>query len=166
MKRKQIAGPSVRQALESGRCLPLHPYLKDYLGYCFIKGALRIRIAVDRELSRFGVVAPQFGMLIILREAGPMTQVDLGSQMAIDKATMVRMIDNLEEKKFLTRATSSTDRRAKYLEITPAGRHAVRKMDAARKRAEDEALVVLNQDERAQLKRILAKLLMSSDSLK
>ena len=75
-------------------------------------------------------------------------------------------VDDLENKKFLTRPTSRTDRRAKFLEITAAGRAAVRKMDAARKRAEDTVLVDLSKDERAQLKRILAKLLMGSPTVK
>ena len=137
----------------------LHPYLNSYLGYCFYKAAARIRGKVDRRLAEFGVVAPQFGMLIILQQAGAMTQRELGSFMDIDKATMVRMIDGLEAKKFLTRTTTKTDRRAKRLEITKKGAQTLIKMNKARIRAEQEFLKDLGTKEQAQLRSIVAKLI-------
>src|ERR1035437_20139 len=86
----------------------LHQSLKKYIGYCFYKTAASMRAKVDHRFAPFGLVAPQFGMLIILREQGPITQMELGSYMAIDKATMVRMIDVLEGKKLVTRTQSKT----------------------------------------------------------
>ncbi len=137
----------------------LHPYLKNYLGYCFYKAAARIRGKVDRRLAEFGVVAPQFGMLIILQQAGGMTQGELGSFMDIDKATMVRMIDGLETKGFLTRTTTKSDRRAKRLEITKLGAKNLLKMNKARMRAEEEFLTDLGTQEQAQLRSIVSKLI-------
>lgn len=137
----------------------LHPFLKKYLGYCFYKTAAKIRAQVDQELEPFGIVAPQFGMLITLLSQGPMTQGELGAFMAVDKATMVHMIDGLEENRFLTRVTSKKDRRANLLEVTKAGQRAVKEMDAARKRAENNFLKPLNAVERRQLRAIVSKLI-------
>ena len=136
----------------------LHPDLKRYLGYCFYKAAAHIRGKVDRQLQPFGVVAPQFGMMIVLETHGSKTQGELGQFMGMDKATMVRMIDGLEAKKFVTRVPSQEDRRANRLEITKTGRLAIVKMDQARQRAETEFLKVLSPKERVQLAAIVAKL--------
>ena len=138
--------------------LHLHPDLKEYLGYCFYKAATRIRSMVDLELAPFGVVAPQFGMLIILDSQGSMTQGELAEFMSMDKATMVRMIDGLQAKKFLTRVPSKQDRRSNRLAITPSGRSVLVKLDQARERAEGEFLAALSRKEQAQLRAIIGKL--------
>jgi DNA-binding MarR family transcriptional regulator len=136
----------------------LHPFLKQYMGYCFYKAAGHIRSQVDQQLAPFGVIAPQFAILNVLQNLGPLTQGELGHHMAIDKATMVRMIDGLEAKKFVTRVKSKTDRRANGLEVTKAGTAAVLKMNEARKRAEEEFLKPLTKEERLQLRAIVSKL--------
>ena len=56
--------------------------------------------------------------------------------MGMDKTTMVRMIDGLENAKLVTRVPSKTDRRANLLQVAEAGQLAKVKMDEARKRAE------------------------------
>lgn len=160
MKRKSHdARPNLMHSLEHAKCVPMHPYLKEYVGYTLLKVALRIRAAVDAGLAEFGIIGPQFGMLVILREMGPLTQSELGAQMAIDKATMVRFIDALEERKYLTRATSASDRRAKFLQLTPSGRQALNRMDEVRRRAENEVLSPLSAAEREQLRRIAHKMI-------
>jgi DNA-binding MarR family transcriptional regulator len=160
MKQKsKIPGPSLQQSMDAAKCLPLHPYLKKYLGYCFFKAAARFRGAMDRQLAQFGIVGPHFGMMVLIREMGPQTQVELGQQMGMDKATMVRMIDGLEAKKFLKRVTTPEDRRAKRIELTPQGLQAINKMDEARKRAEKEMLGNLTAAEREQLRDIVMKIL-------
>jgi MarR family transcriptional regulator for hemolysin len=166
--------PTKRKATESnldptlaaGKCVSLHPYLKEYIGYCMLRVALRIRASIDRELAIFGLVAPQFGMLVLLRESGPMTQIELGSHMSIDKATMVRLLDILEAKKFLTRTTAADDRRAKRLEITASGKQALVKMDALRRKAENEVLAGLSMEERDQLRKTISKLIATTSDLK
>ena len=141
----------------------MHPDLRGYLGYCFFKVANRIRAKVDEKLRPFGVVAPQFGMLRLLDSGGSMTQKELGEFMGMDKATLVRMIDGLEELKFLKRVPSTTDRRINHLVLTAAGRTSMRKMDGARKLAENEFLAVISRAEQRQLRAIVDKLIDLSD---
>ena len=148
--------------MDTPQAMPcFHKELKKYLGYCFYKTALALRSKVDQRYARFGLVAPQYGMLIILTDAGPLTQNELGQSMVIDKATMVRMIDVLEEKKYVTRTQSKTDRRANYLEITKAGRAVLDKLDEERRAAEEEFLQPLTPAEKTQLKSIIDKLVNS-----
>jgi DNA-binding MarR family transcriptional regulator len=137
----------------------LHAALKSYLGYCFYKAATKIRAMVDERLEDFRVVAPQFGMLIILQVHGSQTQAELGQQVGMDKASMVRMLDGLEGLGLVKRLQSQQDRRANHLQITTKGRQAIVKMDKVRRQAEELFLAPLSAAERSQLTNIVGKLL-------
>jgi DNA-binding MarR family transcriptional regulator len=112
-------------------------------------------------MAAHGLVAPQYGMMFLLDLEGPMTQNELGAYVAVDKATMVRMIDGLEEKKWVLRVPSPKDRRANQLRLTPAGKQIIKRLDQLRKRAEEEFLAPLSETERAQLSVIVNKLVTS-----
>lgn len=90
-----------------------------------------------------------------------MTQNELGAYVGVDKATMVRFIDGLEEKKWVLRVPNKEDRRANHLEITRAGKQAIQKLDELRKQAEKEFLSPLNESERNQLRTIVNKLIVA-----
>ena len=150
--------PIYNPALPPAQKTKLHQSLKRYLGYCFYKTAACMRAKVDERFAPYGLVAPQFGMLILVKEQGPITQMELGTYMAIDKATMVRMLDIMQEKKLITRTQSKTDRRANHLEITKAGEIMLNKLNEARKVAEEEFLRPLNKTEREQLAVLINKL--------
>lgn len=141
----------------------IHPTLQNYAGYCLSKAAMRGRSLVDSELKAYGVVAPQYGILSMLANVGSMTQVELGGYMAIDKATMVRMLDGLEELGYLKRVAQAEDRRSKKLVLTKKGETTLVKMSAARNRAEEAFFGILTDKEREALRAITRKLLQIGD---
>lgn len=141
----------------------LHPFLKDRIGYCFSKAALKVRSFLDAELEQWGVVGPQFGMLLILRSGGSVNQIELGRCMHIDKATMVRLIDSLEEMGFVTRTTLPEDRRSKRLSITKAGLQVLEKMERASLKAEEQAYGHMTAAEKKTLHLLLKKVLRIED---
>lgn len=147
-------------AKSAGTSLPggVHPQLRGYTGYCFCKTAARFRSLIDEALASYGVIAPQLGMLSLLRDLGPMNQIELGQVTRIDKATMVRMIDGLESKGYLSRVSAANDRRAKRLELTALGASHLKKMILLREATEERFLSVLKKTERTQLKEIIRKL--------
>lgn len=138
----------------------VHPQLKSNTCYCIVKVATRMRARLDERLQPFNLIGPQYAILRLLSIQGRMTQVELGAFMAMDKATMVRMIDGLEEKGFMKRLQSETDRRAKWLELTAGGKKVLGKLDGLREEAESEFLSVLSEAEKKQLKAIVSKLLV------
>lgn len=142
-------------------CERLHPHLTNYVGYCLSKIALRLRSNFDARIQQFGLVAPQYAMMLVLKIDGAMTQIELGSYMAIDKATMVRLIDGLEEQGYVQRSQHATDRRAKMLEVTPKGRQICAKLEKQRIEAEDEFLKPLAPAEQAALREIVKKLIQA-----
>lgn len=141
----------------------LHPFLKERIGYCMTKATLKVRAALDTALDKWGVVGPQYGMLQILKRGGPVNQIELGSCMHIDKATMVRLLDSLEERGYVKRITMPEDRRAKRLELTKSGLAALEKMDVASKEAEAEVLGNLTAAEKQQLHSLVKKILTIED---
>lgn len=138
----------------------VHPQLMHNTCYCIVKVATRMRAKLDEYLQPFQLIGPQYAMLKLVNLEGRMTQVELGGLMAMDKATMVRMIDGLEQRGYLKRVQNDVDRRAKWLELTGAGKKVLVKLNGFRELAEAEFLAKLSPTEKKQLKEIVAKLLV------
>lgn len=147
-----ILAPAIKDAP-----IRIHPSMRSFTGYCLYKVALRLRGRMDHELESFGLVAPQCGMMALLKTIGPMTQIELGSHLSIDKATMVRFLDILENKKFLIRVTDPKDRRAKVLQVTKAGEKILEAALKIKARVEEEVFAPLTKSERETFRALIAK---------
>jgi len=75
-------------------------------------------------LAPIRLTARQVGILTLVIELQPMNQKALGDQLRIDRTTMVTLIDDLEEKGYVSRRRHPGDRRAFLIEPTAAGRSA------------------------------------------
>lgn len=131
--------------------------MRQFTGYCLYKVAVRLRSRMDELLKDLGLVAPQCGMLALLNRVGPMTQIELGNHMAIDKATMVRFLDGLQKKKLITRIENSKDRRAKVLQVTSAGTKLLNAIAKVRDQVENEIFANLTKKEFETLRALIAK---------
>lgn len=139
----------------------VHPVLAGYFGYCHAKSALLFRAELVAEYSKVGMQPPQAGLLDILSKSGPMNQLTLGEQMGVDKATMVKLIDGIEALGFITRKTHPTDRRAKIVEVTPAGKKVLPKLLQMRNKTEKEFLSGLTEQEAETYRELTFKLFLS-----
>lgn len=72
-------------------------------------------------------VAPRGHCVLSAAEAGEFTQKDLADIVGLDKTTMVVTVDELERAGLAERVPSTTDRRARIIRVTPAGKKVVRK---------------------------------------
>jgi DNA-binding MarR family transcriptional regulator len=57
-------------------------------------------------------------------------QVAVASALGMDRATMMAIVDRMEQRRLVIRQRSSTDRRRQELYLTPAGQNALRKAKA------------------------------------
>ncbi len=89
---------------------------------------------------------------------GQQTQTELAQLIGLDKTTMVVTLDALERAGFAERRPSDTDRRARVIAVTPAGRRAVEKGEAVVARVQEEVLSVLPKGEREALLKALMNL--------
>ena len=93
---------------------------------------------------------------------GDMTQIRLAELSALDKTTMVVTLDKLEKSGLAERRLSHTDRRARIVAVTPAGKRAVGKAQAIVARMYGSVLSVLPTDDREVFLRSLSTLVAST----
>jgi MarR family transcriptional regulator, transcriptional regulator for hemolysin len=87
--------------------------------------------------------------LSLLRSGtGDCTQNALGRKIGIDKTTMVVTIDELEAAGLAERRPSPTDRHARVITVTEAGRRMVREAERIAERVQNDVLATLPDDER------------------
>ena len=100
--------------------------LPNLLGY----NLRRAQIALWRDFNRTvrdDDVRPGVFSLLILVDANPgIAQIDLATQLDIDKATIVGLVHRLQRQQWVTRKTSTADRRRQGVYITATGRAALK----------------------------------------
>jgi MarR family transcriptional regulator, transcriptional regulator for hemolysin len=90
----------------------------------------QVKHALHDELSAALMevgISPRAHCVLAKAAEGGQTQSRLAERTALDKTTMVVTIDELERAGLAERRTSSTDRRARIIEVTPAGQRLVTK---------------------------------------
>jgi DNA-binding MarR family transcriptional regulator len=90
-----------------------------------------------------------------------LTQTELAGMIGLDKTTMVVTVDELERKGFAERIPSPTDRRARVIKVTDAGRAKVAEGQEIVTRVQNEVLDSLPLSERAAFVAALMKLVGS-----
>lgn len=98
-------------------------------------------------------------ILALLVERGPLSQQQLADLTGVNRTIVVKLIDVLEDRGFVTRARNPTDRRSYALQPTAAGLAALRTLQPAVERGDDRFTSGLSAAERARLNQILGSLL-------
>jgi MarR family transcriptional regulator, transcriptional regulator for hemolysin len=93
-------------------------------------------------------ISPRAHAVLITAMCGEHTQSEIARQVGLDKTTMVVTVDELEAAGLAERRPSSTDRRARVIAVTEAGRHKVEQADRVFDRVRDDVLSVLEPEER------------------
>jgi DNA-binding MarR family transcriptional regulator len=115
---------------------------------------------VGEALAREGVRKYHFRVLVALADDGPLSQAELGRRLGIDRSDMAAVTTELEERGYLTRRRDDADRRRNVVALTPAGSERLERMDAAVEAAQAQLLEALDAGERAQLSRLLARIVL------
>jgi MarR family transcriptional regulator, transcriptional regulator for hemolysin len=88
-------------------------------------------------------VSPRGHCVLSSAQAGEFTQKELAEMVGLDKTTMVVTLDELERAGFAERVPSTTDRRARIIRITPAGKRVVGKGKVIVQEIQDDVLAAL-----------------------
>ncbi|MBU2662497.1 MarR family transcriptional regulator [Actinoplanes bogorensis] len=125
------------------------------LGLLLRRAHDRVAAAIDEALLPFGFERRHLMVLMRLRADGPLTQRDLVAQTDHDKASIVRIVDDLERLDLASRELVPGDRRLRAVTLTDHGREVLgRARDAARP-AEAAATKALSPDQTEQLHHLL-----------
>lgn len=98
-------------------------------------------------------------LLAALRDNGALPQQNLCDRMHMTQNTVVAWLNELEHAGYLDRVRDPDDRRKHNVAITTDGLAALERAERELYRLEEEVLAPLTADERAQLRRLLAKAL-------
>lgn len=77
------------------------------------------------------------------------TQLEIATQLGIDKSTLVPLLDRLEKDGLMVRTVSERDRRVRIPQATPAGVTMVKKVAIARDAAINDRLAAIPPSQRA-----------------
>ena len=101
----------------------------------------------------------EFGLLSLVSAQPGQSQQSIGTQLAIDRTTIVALVDRLEALGFLERRRRQDDRRVHGLHVTAKGRRALPAMERVVSALHDEFLAPLDRRERQQLSDLMTRLL-------
>lgn len=117
-----------------------------------------LRLAVECSIEGTGLVLTDFSVLEALLHKGPLTITEIQKKALLATGSMTAAVDRVERKGLIVRRTTSTDRRARVLELTAAGRKLIEKAFAQHAEDLESIMAVLSRTEKEQLYRLARKL--------
>lgn len=111
-----------------------------------------------RVLSAFDLTTSQYGALLFLDSEQGQRLTYLSDRLILDKSTITRIVNQLEQNGLVRRVTDPEDRRAQRVVLTPRGVERRHYACDAHEASLKSRLGALSQDEQAQLYALLHKL--------
>jgi DNA-binding MarR family transcriptional regulator len=131
------------------------PALASRLGYLLKHAQLRLFDLTSSAMAPYGVSGRECAVLIVIDDRVPLSQQEVARRLAVDRTTMVALIDDLESKGLVQRRQDTDDRRKNVVALTDAGLDTLRRATKAGHEAELRFLGPLSDDETAKFKETL-----------
>jgi len=99
-----------------------NPRLGDFVPYLLSITSNKVsgRIALEYR-TRFGLSVPEWRVMAVLGDSGPLTQRDLTRLTVMDKVAVNRACKGLEDRGLVSRQPNAHDGRSHLLELTASG---------------------------------------------
>jgi DNA-binding MarR family transcriptional regulator len=127
------------------------------LGLLMRRAHDRAATALVQALRPLGLELRHFAVLIALSTHGPMSQRDLVAATGSDKASMVRVVDDLEARELVVRRPHPGDRRIHTVEMTAGGLEVFDAAHVSARPIADQLVAHLRPGEAAQLLDLLTR---------
>ena len=124
--------------------------LSRNFGFILNDVARLMRTAFDRRVKALGLTRSQWWVLNHLFRNDGITQSELADLLEIEKATLGRLLDRMEQKGWVRRENHAGDRRAKRVFLTQEVEPALKAMRAAAAELRRDALGELSADQQGQ----------------
>ncbi|WP_248964381.1 MarR family winged helix-turn-helix transcriptional regulator [Sphaerisporangium perillae] len=139
--------------------VPTARMLAESTGWLLNDVAREVTLRLEEALKGDDLRWRDYGVLVVLESAGPLSQQEIGRRLAVDRSTMVHIIDLLEQRGLVARGRDRADRRAYAIELTDAGRALlVEVLHPLTAEVHERVVGGLAPEDRAHLDRILARL--------
>ena len=101
--------------------------LDGLLGYLLRRAQGAMHRDFMAAMADFELTQKQAATLWLIQANAGVSQVEVAAALGMDRATMMAVTDRLEDRGFVIRKRSTTDRRRQELYLTPAGQSTLRK---------------------------------------
>lgn len=132
--------------------------LAGRIGFLLARAHLIARGKADSALAELGLSMKAYAALATVASDGAVSQQALSRRIGMDPATMVDVIDSLEQSGHLVRKRNPRDRREYALQPTAKGRALFARADRAIAAAEAETLRGMKPDQRRLLSQLLGQI--------
>jgi DNA-binding MarR family transcriptional regulator len=105
-----------RQSLEHSTAIP-----NEHIGLLIAAARRRIKQAVGDRARRYSLTAPQFWVLVAIRETRGTSLRELAARLRMDEPTASRVVTALIQRKLVRTEEHPTDRRRSCLHLATAG---------------------------------------------
>lgn len=129
-----------------------------FIGFLISKAAQTIVQNVDTSLEPFGITSRHYGIMVLLSHNDGLPQIAVGQKLKIDRTTMVKLVDGLEQAGLVERHRDPNDRRAYALSLSAKGVNMLPEMTRTVVDEEQTSLANLSEEEVRLLLRVLLKL--------
>jgi DNA-binding MarR family transcriptional regulator len=132
--------------------------LNRSLAFHVRKAQLALQRRGLRSMSASGVGPAEFGTLVLCEQNPGLAQFQIAAALDIDKASVVAVVDRLEELGWVVRRRSNQDRRRYGLFLTPTGAQQTQVLRQQAEQAESFAMELFSATELQQLLTLLGRL--------
>jgi MarR family transcriptional regulator, organic hydroperoxide resistance regulator len=131
--------------------------LDGLLGYLLRRAQGAMHRDFMAAVATLGLTQKQCATLWLVHANPAVSQAEIATALGMDRATMMAVIDRLEDRGFVIRKRSSVDRRRQDLYLTPAGQATLKKAKKRISEHEDRFRAQFSQAELAALFEALKK---------
>lgn len=131
---------------------------RGHLGFLVAKAKQLLSEEMDALLRERGYGIRHFAVLSVIRRHAGLRQTDLGDRLGIDRTTIMKTVNELEQRGLVQRSRRAEDRRAYTLELTAAGEAWYAEALVPILAEEQRFLAPLSPGERALLQEMLLRL--------
>lgn len=131
--------------------------IEQVIFYSIDKAIKSYRQLAQQRLTQAGLdlTVDQWLILNMLRQSPGASQHDIAEKVFKDNASVTRMLDLLQDKKYIKRNSSKTDRRKTIISLTVVGKKLIQTAGTVVKRYRREALEDINEKDLVKAQRIL-----------
>ena len=140
--------------------------LDSYLPYRLSVASNAVSRLIARAYEdRFGLTIPQWRLIAVLAEDGPLTQQAIGARTVMDKVTVSRATQGLVKRRLVERAPHDADGRSHHLALSKAGERLYSEISPVALEYEARLLQQFDPAAVAELKRVLLLLERAAEVL-
>lgn len=132
--------------------------------FSLITAARKIRKVFDNTLKARGMTLSRSRALFFLSSQTAMNQSELAVCLNIATASVVRIVDGLEQQQLLTRSPVEGDRRANLLQLTPEGAAQAHEVELIAQNMRVRALEGISDEDLLIGLRVLERMMANLDS--